>query len=801
MMNSRHFFRVTAVSLAAVILALDLSTDAEVDIPVLYVLIIFLALKSCTRRVVLAVAVGCAVLTVVGWAGSPGSVLGFTAIANHILALLALGLVTLFGLRDAAAQAELRKNQQLLRGIIDFSDDAIITKALDGRVTSWNPGAQRLFGQTAQQAIGHSMYPCVPPERLEEEQTILAKVARDQLVDHFETVRLHADGTRIDISTTVSPIKDGSGSTIGTSTIARNITDRKVHERRMQAQLARLNLLQRVTRAIGERLDVDSIYQVVIRSLEDHLSVDFAAIALYEPAAQEIVIKRIGVKGHEIAKQVTLAEEGRIAIDQNGLGRCVRGELVYEPDISTSAFPFPGALARAGLRALVFAPLSVADKVFGVLVAARRDAASFVSTDCEFLLQLSDHVALAAHHAQIHSALQNAYEDLRHTQQAVVRQERLRMVGQMASGIAHDLINALTPASLYAQMLLEGNPELSEDARHSLSVIQQAIEDAGRTLRRLQTFYRPRQSEIESDWIDLNSVLRQVADITRARWKNMPQERGVVIQLQMDLAPELPRMMAAINEIRDALTNLVLNAVDAMPDGGTLTLRSHLHTARNGELVRVAAEVIDTGVGMSETVRNRCIEPFFTTKGERGTGLGLAMVYGTAQRHGADFDIESEVGRGTTVRLSFPVMSAAETSDTAVPGDVVSMPLRVLLVDDDPLILESLGKALRSDGHSVVAADGGQSGIDEFLRARERGEAFDIVISDLGMPNVDGRTVAAAIRSAEPRTPIVLITGWGQRLQGEDELPRYVDHVLTKPPRIPELRNVVRKLVRVRRQN
>jgi CheY-like chemotaxis protein len=248
--------------------------------------------------------------------------------------------------------------------------------------------------------------------------------------------------------------------------------------------------------------------------------------------------------------------------------------------------------------------------------------------------------------------------------------------------------------------------------------------------------------------------------------------------------------MGAESEIRDALTNLVLNAVDAMPQGGTLTLRTHVKETpvSPGEMVKaVVIEVSDTGMGMSDAVRNRCLEPFFTTKGERGTGLGLAMVYGMAQRHSAELEIDSAVGRGTTIRLTFQVstITAVESMRAELQPAV---PLRLLLVDDDPLLLQSLQDVLSLEGHEVTAADGGQRGIDEFYAARGRGEPFAVVVTDLGMPKVDGRTVAAAIKSASPETPVVLLTGWGQRLRDEAELPEYVDRVLSKPPRVSELR-------------
>ena len=691
----------------------------------------------------------------------------------------------------------LRESQELLQRIVESSDDAIISKTLKGIITSWNPAAQRLFGLTAQQAIGQPMLMIIPPERATEEPAILSRIARGERVDHFETVRVRADGTRIDISATVSPLKDADGRIIGASKIARDISERKAQERKLQAQLARLRLLEHITRAIGERQDLHSIFQVAIRSLEEHLPIDFGCIALQELAGQPLEIACVGTRSQSLALELALPERAQISIDQNGLRRCLKGELVYEPDISESSFPLTGRLARGGLRALVIAPLGAKNSVFGVMVAARRERAGFASTDCEFLRQLSEHLALAAHQVKLHSALQQAYEDLRQSQQAVMQQERLRALGQMASGIAHDINNALSPASIYAQSLLERDGTLTDSARESLRVIHRAIDDVGQTVSRMRMFYRQREPELALAPLDLNDLLQQVAVLTRARWSDIPQERGIVIDLKTDLAPELPRVMGAENEIRDALTNLVLNAVDAMPEGGTLTLSTGVANGAGHETAAapsVRVEIRDTGVGMTEAVRSRCLEPFFTTKGERGTGLGLAMVYGMVQRHSAELEIESELGTGTTMRVVFPAEWRRDAQRPA-PSVPASKRLRLLVVDDDPLLLRSLTDVLESDGHSVVAADGGQRGIDEFLSAGKRGEGFEAVITDLGMPNVDGRSVAAAVKVAAPDTPVILLTGWGRRLQGEAELPEHIDRVLSKPPRLPELRTALEELV------
>lgn len=683
---------------------------------------------------------------------------------------------------ETAGEADSR-----LAAIIASSDDAIASKNLEGIITSWNPGAERLFGYSAQEAIGRPMTLIIPPERASEEPAILARIARGEVTDHFETVRVCKDGRRIHVSVTISPIRDGSGRIIGASKIARDITDRKLGEAKVQAQLARLGLLQQITRAIGERQDIQSIFQVVIRTLEEHLPVDFCCIGLYDPAAECLIITRVGLQSAELAMELAMTEQARVAIDRNGLSRCVRGQLVYEPDISLIQSPFPQRLAKGALRALVAAPLLVESKVFGVLIAARRQPQSFSSGECEFLRQVSEHTALATHQAQLYAALQQAYDDLRQTQRAVMQQERLLALGEMASGIAHDINNAISPVSLYAESLLEHETGLSERARSSLEMIRRSIDDVARTVARMREFYRQREPQMTLLPVDMNSLVEQVVDLTRARWSDMAHRRGIAIEVRTELAPSLPRVMAADHEIREALINLIFNAVDAMPNGGPLTLRTRAAVDRGV----VQVEVMDAGIGMDEETRRRCLEPFFSTKGERGTGLGLAMVYGTVQRHSADIEIESAVGKGTTIRLGFPLPTTPVAGAPPLAIMSVVPALRILAIDDDPLVLNSVRDALEGDRHQVTTADGGRAGIDAFLAARAQGNPFPVVITDLGMPHVDGRKVSSAIKTAAPDTIVILLTGWGQRLVAEGDIPPHVDHVLSKPPRLRELRQAL----------
>jgi len=683
------------------------------------------------------------------------------------------------------ANESLRLSERRFRALIENGSDSIALIDAHNKILYLSPAVTNVEGYRPDELLGRLGTEHTHPD----DMPTLANAMQQLLAHPGKPIpatwrRRHKDGHWIwleGIATNL--LNDPSVGAIVCN--YRDITERLAHERRLNEQLRRLALLSRVTRAIGERQDLRSIFQVVVRTLEDDLPVDFCLICLHEDTDHRLSVSCIGAKSEQPAAGVGLQKDTLLPIDENGLGRCVRGQLVYEADIASSTFDFPRRLAQAGMSSLVIAPLVVESHVFGVLVCARREAQAFGSAECEFLRQASEHIALASNQASLYSALQQAYDDLRQSQQQVMQQERLRALGQMASGIAHDINNAISPVSLYTEALLE-REQLSPRARGHLEIIQRAVDDVAQTVQRMGEFYRQREPQLHLIPVELNKLVRQVIDLTRARWSDMAQQRGANIEMRPELEPGLPQIAAVESQIRDALVNLVFNAVDAMPQGGALIVRTFSGPG-SGWTRLVHLEVSDQGVGMDEQTRRRCLEPFFTTKGERGTGLGLPMVYGVVQRHGASLEIDSTPGKGTTVRLSFPA-GTAEDADRAADEASDLGPQRILIIDDDPLLLKSLRDTLEAEGHEVVSASGGQAGINAFVEAHAEGHPFPVVITDLGMPHVDGRKVASAIKGSVPRTVILMLTGWGRRLVAEGDIPPGVDEILSKPPKITELR-------------
>ncbi len=691
------------------------------------------------------------------------------------------------------SELALRESEERTRLIVDTALDAVITMDAGGVVTGWNTRATETFGWAANEAIGRRLRDMIIPHGLREAhesglKRYLETGKAAVLGRRIELTALHRDGREFPVELAIARIPLGRQACF--SAFVRDITSRREAEHKLQQQLERLDLLSRVTQAIGERQDLPSIFQVLVRSLEDQMPIDFGCVCLSDPARETLSVASLGAKSQSYAGHMNLADRSRLEVGQNGLLHCLRGAFVYEPDTEQLEFPFPKRLASAGLRSVVFAPLLVESNVFGVLIAARRLSQSFSSTDCEFLRQLSGHVALASHQAGLHNALQQAYEDLRETQRTAMQQERLRALGQMASGIAHDINNAISPATLYIESMLESETTLSPSARGKLATIGKAIDDVADTVARMREFYRPREPQTGTGPVQLNEQIRQVVELTRAQWSGMEQRRSAMVEVVEDLSPDLPAITAMESEIRQALTNLVFNAIDAMPQGGTLTVRTRavrLPDDKSGGQ-QVIVEVTDTGLGMDDETRRHCLEPFYTTKGERGTGLGLAMVYGIVQRNEGEIEIETAPGAGTTIRFVFRV------SSSSIPGPVPETAawypagLKILVVDDDPIILQALSSTLERDGHRVIAADGGQAGIDAFREAAE--DPFSVVITDLGMPRIDGRKVASTLKGLSPTTPIILLTGWGQTLAA-DAIPPGVDRMLSKPPKWREVREAL----------
>ena len=379
--------------------------------------------------------------------------------------------------------------------------------------------------------------------------------------------------------------------------------------------------------------------------------------------------------------------------------------------------------------------------------------------------------------------LATALEELKQTQHRILQQERLRAFGEMAGGVVHDFNNALMSIVGYTELLLN-DPAMLDDKPSVLEYLQTmntAGRDAAHVVGRLRDFYRPREETDVFECVALNQIIEQAVSLTQPKWRDQARAAGVAIELELDLE-KVPTIAGTPAELREVLTNMIFNAVDAMPSGGTITLRTY----RLPE--RVALEVIDTGTGMTEEVRARCLEPFFSTKGERGTGLGLSMTFGVIKRHNADLEIESRCDHGTTFRISFPsdVKTLAVTATTNVAPQ---RSLRVLVVDDESVPRDVVQKYLVADGHEVITAASGAEALDRFAQS-----TFDLVVTDHTMPGMNGTQLAGSIKAARPGQPILMVTGVTDTSLDNRQSPAGVDLMLMKPIPRKELRDALAQL-------
>jgi signal transduction histidine kinase/CheY-like chemotaxis protein len=432
---------------------------------------------------------------------------------------------------------------------------------------------------------------------------------------------------------------------------------------------------------------------------------------------------------------------------------------------------------------LLVQPVQVSDELLGIFaIAWVREAHVFSMDD----LRLADGIARQAAVAI----------ELHRSQRHIIEQERLNAVGKMASGLAHDFNNALVPISGYAEMLLEHQEILQEPdkAAKYLKLIMTGVEDAASVVSRLREFYRKREEGETYRPLSLNQMVEQAVALTRPRWRDEALGSGRTILVEADMRP-IPKILGSESELRELLTNLIFNAVDAMPDGGTIRIRTGLREGGASEETRggtaapqVFLEVGDTGTGMTEEVRRRCLEPFFSTKGERGTGLGLAMVFGIVKRHRGTLDIESTVGKGTTFIVLLPV-DTTPSREAQPRATALADSLHVLVVDDEPIARDVLTEYLTGDGHTVETAVNGREGFEKF-----KGGRFAVVMTDRAMPEIGGDQLAAMVKEAAPATPVVLLTGFGDLMNAAGEKPDGVDLVVKKPIRLTTLREVLVKV-------
>src|SRR6476661_6761987 len=428
----------------------------------------------------------------------------------------------------------------------------------------------------------------------------------------------------------------------------------------------------------------------------------------------------------------------------------------------TSITYFSGALAAGVIAVLVYFI-----GVYAFVITLPIIAITFL-TYRTYLKNVETSAAQAAQAEKNVKELSHYITEQERIREQFSQMEKLSALGELASGVAHDFNNTLTGILGRAQ-LLQRTDDL-EKIQRGLDIIIKTAEDGAKTVKRIQDFARQRRDH-NFELVSIDQILMDASEITRPRWKNCAEASNIHITLDLQIGSNA-MVMGDDSELREVLVNMVFNAIDAMPEGGTLTLSSR------AEDEKVILKVVDTGVGMYPEVRSRIFDPFFTTKGKAGLGLGLAVSFGIIRRHGGTIEVESRYGHGSEFRITLPVKQIVETQVvrrelTVEPQEPLTLtmahagelpPTRLLVVDDEDFVRDLLRDILEGEHCEVRIAADGTEALSLF-----REQEFDGVFTDVGMPGMSGWELAREIRQTDKKIPIAVITGWGEAVGSHEQ--------------------------------
>jgi signal transduction histidine kinase/ActR/RegA family two-component response regulator len=454
----------------------------------------------------------------------------------------------------------------------------------------------------------------------------------------------------------------------------------------------------------------------------------------------------------------------------------------------TSVTYFAGAFAAGGLAKLAgligFYALIGTLPILGIVYFTYLTYLKHVETSAAQAEQAERHVGELSHYIAEQNRLRREQEEMR---EQFTQLEKMSALGELASGVAHDFNNTLAGILGRAQLVMRTSDP--EKIRKGLQIIIKTAEDGARTVKRIQDFARQRRSQ-DFEPVAADQLLLDVKEMTRPRWKDSAEAQDAYVRVVLSIGSN-PFVMGDESELREVLVNMIFNAVDAMPRGGTLTLASRAE----GEHVYVS--VSDTGCGMSQEVRSRIFDPFFTTKGKAGMGLGLAVSYGIVRRHEGSVEVQSEVNGGTTFTIRLPAARGVRkpeaveevAADAYAPAVSVGKRARVLVVDDEQHVRDLLADILESEGCEAVTCESG----DEAAALLTSG-GFDAIFTDIGMPGMNGWELARIVRERDAEIPVAVITGWGESVGSDQQQAARVDWVVSKPFSMKRIVEIVREI-------
>jgi PAS domain S-box-containing protein len=538
---------------------------------------------------------------------------------------------------------------------------------------------------------------------------------------------------------------------------------------RAQQRAEQLASLQSIARAIASTLELEEIFTIVTEHTRRFLGADRASLALVrDDGSYELCC--VSVSG----EPTSLGRGTVIDGADTPWSRIASG---YRPvccdDISGEAAPILQALGREGIRAQAWAPVMVEGRCAAVLSAGSRRRAAFGAGHVNTLQEIAGHVAVALRNARMYEEIRGAYRDLQEAQSQLVQTEKLRALGGMAAGVAHDFNNILAGVLGNTQLLLQEVTNPHWAAR--LRTIEKSARDGAAAVRRLQGLTRGSEPS-RRETVPLDELVEDaLASVRPDDASGIGPEVTVLRRFE-----GAPAAYGCPAELRDVVRNIVLNAFDALPEGGCISITG----GSRGDRAWLA--IADDGIGMSDEVRQRAFDPFFTTKADGGTGLGLSLAQGIVSRHEGSLAVQSAPGEGSTFTLELP---AARTVAAKPPAPACPSPAtthRILLIDDDDIVRETIAGMLAGAGHRVTSARCGREGVESF-----RTGEFSLVITDLGMPDLSGWQVVEAVRERAPDIAVIVLSGWGEPVRPAVAEKAGVQLMLTKPVALDELLGAV----------
>ena len=552
----------------------------------------------------------------------------------------------------------------------------------------------------------------------------------------------------------------------------------------------RLEVMNELAKAIAATMDPNEIFQNVHEQLTRLMQFEYFTIQRLVPERQTFRREYVWVD-EGAAGDIKVGQE--VEVGKSPIHQVMETKMPLSiPDFEKDEALSNGWLSKGGFKSGFIVPIVAQEEFLGSIGLAWRHKNGFARLEVATVFAIADTLAVVLKNAELYKRLEASYMEVRDAHERLARSEhvrraeKLRSVGQMTSGIAHNFNNVMSAIIGRVQLIklkAMRYDVAQEEVLDSLTVIEQAALDGAETVRRLQDFSRGGQKgEGKGEKGDLNDIIRSVIEITRPRWKDQAEQTGQHINVKTQLE-SLPAVSCNPSEIREVLTNLIFNAVDAMPQGGLLIIGSRR------EEDRAVITVKDSGEGMPEDVRERIFDPFYTTKGVKGSGLGLSTVYGIVERHQGEISVTSASGEGTEFEIQLPL--AQEKTRKRHREDVPeSRPWRILIGDDEQNVREALADLLRVLGHEVTLAHSGEATVDAFSENPD----FDLVFTDLGMPDMSGWEVTEAIRETGSDVPIVLATGWGAQIEEADAKARGVTRVLSKPFTVQKVASLVAEI-------